>query len=50
VIGGFVFLLVASILALAPPRRSEHEADDELIDEQGRNATQRRIDEDRRRR
>ena len=50
VIGGFLFLLVASLLALASPRRSGQVSREALLDEEGRNPTQRRIDENRRRR
>src|SRR5207237_6947035 len=45
--GGFVFLAFASILALPWSRWSEHESREEPIDEEGRNPTQRGIDENR---
>ena len=47
VLGGFVFLVVASFLALGHPSSgsSEDESREELIDEEGRNPTQQRIDE-----
>jgi hypothetical protein len=52
VLGGFVFLLVASFLSLGHPSSgsSEDESREELIDEEGRKPTQQRIDENWRRR